>query len=99
MASNPVDPLQTLQAALSTEQNSKEQADLLALLRESLELQPAPIRVLVPILISKVVNAGDSLLKSWVIDLFHFGLCRSSLSLDVKTQRSCTMLSVPRIQY
>ncbi|KAF5388652.1 hypothetical protein D9757_004811 [Collybiopsis confluens] len=92
MASNPVDPLQTLQAALSTEQNSKEQADLLGSLRESLEAQPAPIRVLVPILISKVVNAGDSLLKSWVIDLFHFGLCRSSLSLDAKTQLSSQTL-------
>ncbi|KIK60366.1 hypothetical protein GYMLUDRAFT_43667 [Collybiopsis luxurians FD-317 M1] len=104
MASNPVDPLQTLQAALSTEQNSKEQADLLALLRESLETQPAPIRVLVPILISKVVNAGDSLLKSWVIDLFHFGLCRSSLSLDAKTQLSsqtldtlCQLLEDPNL--
>ncbi|KAJ4494142.1 Symplekin tight junction protein C terminal-domain-containing protein [Lentinula lateritia] len=92
MASNPVDPLQTLQAALNTEPNSKEQADLLASLRESLEAQPAPIRVLVPILISRVVNAGDSLLKSWVIDLFHYGLCRSSLSLDVKTQLSSQTL-------
>ncbi|KAJ3986382.1 Symplekin tight junction protein C terminal-domain-containing protein [Lentinula detonsa] len=92
MASNPVDPLQTLQAALNTEPNSKEQADLLASLRESLEAQPAPIRVLVPILISRVVNAADSLLKSWVLDLFHFGLCRSSLSLDVKTQLSSQTL-------
>ncbi|KAJ4473814.1 Symplekin tight junction protein C terminal-domain-containing protein [Lentinula aciculospora] len=92
MASNPVDPLQTLQAALNTEPNSKEQAEILATLRESLEVQPAPIRVLVPILISKVVNAGDSLLKSWVIDLFHYGLCRSSLSLDVKTQLSSQTL-------
>ncbi|KAJ3710952.1 Symplekin tight junction protein C terminal-domain-containing protein [Lentinula raphanica] len=92
MATNPVDPLQTLQAALNTEPNSKEQADLLATLRESLEAYPTPIRVLVPILISKVVNAADSLLKSWVIDLFHFGLCRSSLSLDIKTQLSSQTL-------
>lgn len=87
-----MDPLQTLQAALNTEPNSKEQADLLASLRESLESQPALIGLLVPILISKLVSAADSLLKSWVIDLFHFGLCRSSLSLDAKTQRSCTYL-------
>ncbi|KAE9401084.1 hypothetical protein BT96DRAFT_919061 [Gymnopus androsaceus JB14] len=94
MSSNPVDPLQTLQAALNTEPNSKEQAELLASLRESLELQPALIGLLVPILISKIVSAADSLLKTWVIDLFHYGLCRSSLSLDAKTQLSTQTLEV-----
>ena len=86
MASNPVDPLQTLQAALSAQANSQEQADLLATLRESLEIHPAPIPILAQTLINVVVNAGDSLLKRWVLDLFHFAICRSSLTLDQRTQ-------------
>jgi len=86
MASNPVDPLQTLQAALTAPANSQEQASLLATLRESLETHPAPIPILVQTLINNVVNAGDSLLKKWVLDLFHFGICRSNLTLDQKTQ-------------
>ncbi|KAJ7077855.1 Symplekin tight junction protein C terminal-domain-containing protein [Mycena belliarum] len=86
MASYPFDPLQTLQAALTVQANSKEQADILASLREALELQPAPITVLVGALIGFVVNAGDSLLKTWVIDLLHFAICRAPLSLEQRTQ-------------
>jgi len=86
MASNPVDPLQTLQAALNVPANSEEQADLLAKLRESLEQHPAPIPILAGTLITIVVNAGDSLLKAWVIDLLHFAICRSTLSVEQKTQ-------------
>lgn len=86
MASKLVDPLQTLQAALSVPANSKEQADLLAALRESLEIQPAPISILVGTLLTIVVNAGDSLLKRWVIDLLQFAICRSTLTLEQKTQ-------------
>lgn len=87
---SPFDPLQTLQAALAAQANSKEQADILASLREALELQPAPISVLVSSLIGIVVNAGDALLllKTWVIDLLHFALCRAQLSLEQRTQRS-----------
>ncbi|KAF8216368.1 Symplekin tight junction protein C terminal-domain-containing protein [Mycena galopus ATCC 62051] len=86
MTSNPVDPLQTLQAALTVQPNSQEQADILALLREALEQQPAPITVLAGTLIGFVVNAGDSLLKTWVIDLLHFAICRAPLSLEQRTQ-------------
>ncbi|KAF9462864.1 Symplekin tight junction protein C terminal-domain-containing protein [Collybia nuda] len=92
MANNPVDPLQTLQAALTVQANSKEQADLLAALRETLENHPAPIPILVGTLIGIVVNAGDSLLKRWVIDLLHFAICRSTLSLEQRTQMSSQTL-------
>ncbi|KAF8817559.1 hypothetical protein BYT27DRAFT_6817554 [Phlegmacium glaucopus] len=92
MASNPVDPLQTLQAALSVQANSQEQAGLLATLRVSLENHPAPIPILAQTLINIVVNSGDSLLKRWVIDLFHFAICRSSLSLDARTQMALKAL-------
>ncbi|KAJ7224372.1 Symplekin tight junction protein C terminal-domain-containing protein [Mycena pura] len=86
MATPSFDPIQTLQAALTVPANSKEQADILTSLRGALELQPAPITVLVPTLIGSFVNAGDSLLKTWVIDLLHFAICRATLSFDQRTQ-------------
>ncbi|KAG7444313.1 uncharacterized protein BT62DRAFT_970937 [Guyanagaster necrorhizus] len=86
MSGTPVDPLQTLQAALTVPANSKEQADLLAALRESLEAHPGPIRILVGTLIGIVANTSDSLLKRWVLDLLQFAICRSTLPLDQKTQ-------------
>ena len=88
MAGNPVDPLQALSAALSVQADSKEQADLLAALRESLEAHPSPIPILCTTLLKVVPGAGDSLLKRWVLDLLHFAIGRSSLSLDARTQRS-----------
>ena len=93
MASAPVDPLQTLSAALAVPSDSKEQADLLAALRESLEAQPNPIPILCTTLIKTVSGAGDSLLKRWVIDLLHFAIARSSLSLEARTQRACIILT------
>jgi len=86
MSNNAVDPLQALQAALAVPPNSKEQADLLASLRESLESHPAPIPVLVDYLIRLVVGGEDSLLKKWILDLLHFAISRSTLSVDVRTQ-------------
>ncbi|KAG6857467.1 hypothetical protein H0H87_003534 [Tephrocybe sp. NHM501043] len=92
MASNPVDPLQTLQAAFSVTPNSKEQADILATLREQFEVAPAPIPILLSTLLTLVVNAGESLLKKWVIDLLHFAICRSTLSIDQRTQMASQAL-------
>ncbi|KAG0709256.1 Symplekin tight junction protein C terminal-domain-containing protein [Suillus ampliporus] len=86
MAGNPVDPLQTLSAALAVPADSKEQADILATLRESLEAHPNPIPILCTTLIKTVSSAGDSLLKRWVLDLLHFAICRSNLSTEVRTQ-------------
>ena len=86
--STPVDPLQQLSAALAVSADSKEQADLLAALRDSLEAHPNPIPILCTTLIKTVSGAGDSLLKRWVLDLLHFAICRSSLSLEARTQRA-----------
>lgn len=86
--SNPVDPLQQLSAALAAPADSKEQADLLATLRDSLETHPSPIPILCTTLIKTVSGAGDSLLKRWVLDLLHFAICRSSLSPEARTQRA-----------
>ncbi|EPQ56463.1 hypothetical protein GLOTRDRAFT_59735 [Gloeophyllum trabeum ATCC 11539] len=85
MAGNPVDPLQTLSAALAVPPDSKEQAELLATLRESLEAYPGPIPILCKTLIRTLSGAGDSVLKRWVLDLLHFAICRSNLSVEVRT--------------
>ena len=88
MAVNAVDPLQALTAAIAAPPNSKEQADLLATLRESLEAQPAPIPILCTTLFGRLVGSvGDSLLKKWFLDLLCFAICRSTLTLEVRTQR------------
>jgi symplekin len=88
MATTSIDPLQLLQAALAAPKNTTEQADLLASLRETLELHPAPIPILVHTLIRNVTDAEDSLLKKWIFDLLHFALGRSTLSIEQRTQSS-----------
>ncbi|KAF9269017.1 hypothetical protein L218DRAFT_916524 [Marasmius fiardii PR-910] len=92
-APSPVDPLHTLQTALNSPANSQQQAEQLAILRESLELHPAPIPIIISPFLSKIVgNAGDSLLKMWVIDLLQFAICRSTLTMEQKTQMSSQSL-------
>ena len=88
------DPLQQLSAALAVPADSKEQADLLGALRESLEVHPNPIPILCTTLIKTVSGAGDSLLKRWVLDLLHFAICRSSLSTEARTQRASHIRAV-----
>ena len=87
MAAAVVDPLQSLSAVLAAPPDSKEQADLLTTLREFLEARPQPIPILCTTLIKNVTGANDSLLKRWVLDLLHFAICRSPLSMEVRTNR------------
>ena len=87
MASTQADPLQQLSAALAAPPDSQQQADLLAALRESLEAYPSPIPVLCSTLL-KSVSGPNETLKRWVLDLLHFAICRSSLSLEARTQRA-----------
>lgn len=87
MANNPFDPLKALSAALAAPADTREQAELLDTLREHLEAHPSPIPVLCTTLISTVSGAGDSALKRWVLDLLHYAICRSTLSVDARTQR------------
>jgi symplekin len=79
---------------LTAPENTNQQADLLASLRETLELHPAPIPILVHTLIRKVTDAEDSLLKRWILDLLHFALARSTLSIEQRTQSSSPLVSV-----
>ncbi len=87
MASGAQDPLQLLSQALSVAPDKVEtQRALLKTLREQLEAQPGPIPILCNTLIRTVTGAGDSLLKRWFLDLIHFAISRSALSLDVRAQ-------------
>lgn len=81
-----MDPLSALAAAIAVEPNSKAQYDLLSDLRKSLEAAPGPIPILCTTLFKQLVGPGDSLLKKWFLDLLHFAICRSNLSLEVRTQ-------------
>ncbi|KAI0091687.1 Symplekin tight junction protein C terminal-domain-containing protein [Irpex rosettiformis] len=92
MASAPFDPLKALSAALGAATDSKEQADVLNTLREHLEAHPSPIPVLCSTLISTLSNAGDSVLRRWVLDLLHFAICRANLSVEARTQLAAQSL-------
>ena len=87
MAANvaPVDPLSQLSAALAAPADSQQQADLLATLRESLENHPS-LSILCSTLIKTLSGAGDSLVKRWVLDLLHYAICKSNLSMEARTQ-------------
>ncbi|RDX54248.1 hypothetical protein OH76DRAFT_1398571 [Lentinus brumalis] len=80
-----VDPLSQLSAALAAPADSQEQADLLATLRESLENHPS-LSILCSTLIKTLSGSGDSLVKRWVLDLLHYAICKSNLSLEARTQ-------------
>ncbi|KAI0372816.1 hypothetical protein BV20DRAFT_1034476 [Pilatotrama ljubarskyi] len=88
-----VDPLSQLSLALAAPADSQEQADLLATLREQLENHPS-LSILCSTLIKTLAGAGDSLLKRWVLDLLHFAICRSNLSLDARTQLADQSLEI-----
>jgi symplekin len=92
----PAEPLSTLSAALSAPADSREQAELLATLRASLEAHPAPIQVLCTTLVPLVANAHDSLLRRWVLELLNFAICRSTLTMEDKTKRSCIRVLLVR---
>jgi hypothetical protein len=92
-----MDPLQALTAALSVPADSKEQAELLAALRETLEAQPHPIPILCSTLLKTAAGSNDSLLKRWVLDLLHFGIARAPLLIEARTNRACSIFAFPLV--
>jgi hypothetical protein len=88
-----MDPLQALTAALSVPADSKEQAELLTALRETLEAQPHPIPILCNTLLKTAAGSNDSLLRRWVLDLLHFGIARAPLAVDARTNRASSFSS------
>ncbi|KAI0255985.1 Symplekin tight junction protein C terminal-domain-containing protein [Lactifluus subvellereus] len=89
-----MDPLQALTAALSVPADSKEQADLLAALRETLEAQPHPIPILCNTLLKTAAGSNDSLLRRWVLELLHFGIARAPLAVDTRSNLALQSLDV-----
>ncbi|CDO73286.1 hypothetical protein BN946_scf185008.g48 [Trametes cinnabarina] len=87
------DPLSQLSLALAAPADSKEQADLLVTLRDALENHPS-LFILCSTLLKTLTSAGDSLLKRWVLDLLHFAICRSNLSLEQRTQLADQSLEI-----
>ncbi|KAI0050978.1 hypothetical protein FA95DRAFT_1555019 [Auriscalpium vulgare] len=89
-----VDTLQALGAALAVPADSKEQAELLATLRASLEVHTQTIPILCTTLIKNVAGPGDSLLKRWVLDLLHFAIARAGLPHPTRTSLAQASLDV-----
>ena len=86
-----MDPLQSLNVAISLPTDSKEQTDILSQLREYLEEQPGSIPILCTTLLGSVVNTPDSAFKRWLLDLLLFALSKSTLASEVKTQRELNL--------
>ncbi|KAI1796643.1 Symplekin tight junction protein C terminal-domain-containing protein [Ganoderma leucocontextum] len=89
----PVDPLTQLSLALAAPADSEEQAELLTTLRESLESHPS-LSILCSTLMKTLSGAGDSLMKTWVLNLLHFAICKSNLSTDARTQLADQSLDI-----
>ncbi|TBU30651.1 Symplekin tight junction protein C terminal-domain-containing protein [Dichomitus squalens] len=89
----PVDPLTQFSLALAAPADSKEQAELLSTLRESLENHPS-LSILCSTLINTLSGTGDSLMKTWVLNLLHFAICKSNLSAEARTQLADQSLEV-----
>lgn len=87
-----MDPLQTLQKAYAVPPDSKEQEDLLAQLRESLESNPSFVPLLCSSLIRTVTGAQDSILKRWTLDLLHYAISRANLPVEKRTERAYTTI-------
>ncbi|KAH9983897.1 Symplekin tight junction protein C terminal-domain-containing protein [Russula compacta] len=89
-----MDPLQALAAALSVPADSKEQADLLVALRETLEAQPHLVPTLCNTLLKTAAGSNDSLFRRWVLELLHFGIARAPLAVDVRASLAAQSLDV-----
>lgn len=92
-----MDPLQALAAALSVPADSKEQADLLVALRETLEVQPHLVPTLCNTLLKTAAGSNDSLFRRWVLELLHFGIARAPLAVDVRASRASLLPSPPSL--
>ena len=84
-----MDPLQALQAAYSVPADSKEQEEVLSELRENLEANPSYIPVICSTLIRGLLGVQDSLIRRWTLDLLHYGISKSNLPVERRTERAC----------
>ena len=80
----PTDPLQALAAALSCPAESPQQADALLAAGRRFEEHPERLPELCVQLLPMVVEGGESLLRSWTLDMVALAVGRSSLNVEVK---------------
>ena len=82
----PTDPLQALSAALALTSESSAQADALVLAGKRFEEHPEKLPELCGRLLPMVVDGGETLLRSWTLDMIALAVGRSSLQIDAKSQ-------------
>ena len=84
ISSVPADPLQALAAALTCPAESSAQADALIAAGQRFEEHPDRLPELCLQLLPMVVDGGESLLRSWTLDMVSLAVGRSDLKVDVK---------------
>lgn len=82
--SAPSDPLQALAAALTCPAESIAQAEALVAAGQRFEKHPERLPELCGQLLPMVVDGGESLLRSWTLDMVALAVGRSGLKVDVK---------------
>ena len=95
-AAPPLDPLEQMGAVVNAPANSKEQADMLDALRDSIENHPTLATVCSGFALG-ILAGPDSLLRRWALDLVHFAIAKSALSTDARTKRTWFALSAFRV--
>jgi symplekin len=82
--SAPSDPLQALAAALTCTAESTAQAEALVAAGQRFEEHPERLPELCGQLLPMVVDGGESLLRTWTLDMVALAVGRSGLRVDVK---------------
>jgi symplekin len=83
--SAPTDPLQALAAALTLPAESSAQATALSAASARFEDQPDRLPELCTHLLPMVVDGGESLLRSWTLEMISLAVGRSKLKMDAKS--------------
>ena len=81
----PSDPLQALAQALSLPAESAAQYEALQAAGQRFEEQPEKLPELVTQLLGMVVDGGESMLRTWAVEMVGLAVGRSGLRVDVKS--------------
>lgn len=85
-----VDPTQALRDAIMAKSESDEQAALLLTAGERYEQHPDMLPDLVSRLLPMVTNGGDSLLRSWTLEMVALAVGRADLEINTKLDGMCS---------
>ncbi len=83
-SSAPTDPVTALVTALSQPAESIQQAEALQAAGQRFEEHPEKLPELCGQLLPMVVDGGESLLRSWTLDMVALAVGRSGLNLEMK---------------